>query len=129
MRKIVFARDWARIPEKTWSGTAWNLRNSLEKYYNIINVNLKAHCLRDYFAKIRLCKRDCSLANIKRNRNRFRNVNKIDLPIIQFDETFCRTNSYLFIDLCVDFLVKAAEQSSQFFKYSGFQKIPLENLK
>ena len=28
-KDIIYARDWAKIPEKTWSGTAWNLRQNL----------------------------------------------------------------------------------------------------
>ena len=128
-KDIIYARDWAKIPEKTWSGTAWNLRQNLMTYYNIIDIKLKAHCLRDYFAKVKLCKRDCSLTNIKNNRKRFLNkVKKINAPVFQFDETFSIKDSYLYIDLCVDYLVKLKSIDESTFNYSGFQKIPLVNL-
>ena len=45
MANLIFARDWDRIPEKTWSGTAYNLRKALEAQYNIIDCKLRKYSL------------------------------------------------------------------------------------
>lgn len=36
---LIYMCPWAKDKKKSWSGTHWNLRKSLEKHYNVIDVD------------------------------------------------------------------------------------------
>lgn len=123
-KELIFVRQWDKIPEKTWSGTPYHLRKALRKYYEITNIELKSHFLRDYLVKLKLLKNDCSNDNILRNRKHIKNkVIKSSNPIFQFAEISESKNSYIFIDLCVDFLFSLSKTNKELFIKSGFGNV------
>ena len=124
MNKLIYTIQWAKDPQKTWSGIGYNLRNALAKHFEIEDLKLQGHCFRDYFVKLRLLKPDCGLQTVKTNR--FKHSKKLDssIPVFQFDEAFLTPNSYLFCDLCVDFLYNLKSKNPAVFNYSGFQNNP-----
>lgn len=122
---IVFWQD-RNNKETTWSGTPLSLYNALCNYYNIVECDLSKLTFNSFARKVysRISNKTFALGEFKINsfyiNKVFSKYNRI--PAIRFEEGLSRDNvsSYIYQDLCVDYLDKMRRNDPELYAVSGF---------
>ena len=135
MTNVIFACLWYRDKKRTWSGTAWSLRQALDPYLKITDFTITDPCYRKVIRKLKKYKglaprpplRDClrlkKLCTARDARGRSK--------VFQFGDWPCgeRYASYLYQDLSVSAILRLRQQDPQAYRYCEYDKVPLKELK
>lgn len=138
-KKIIFCCPWERNRNRSWSGTHFNVYSSLMKYYNVKEIDIGDNrpytIIYKLLRKFKLVKNDMGIKKDihynKKINKMFKKLNVKNIPCIQFNEcpnNITNIDSYIYIDLCVDFLYEAAKNNSKLYKYCGIPNLTLEGL-
>ena len=135
--------QWDKNKENTWSGTTWNLRNALARRVPLQDVALVSPGKgpKTRYAAQSLVTLKGFKTNLNFNLSYLAAVDKQvreSLPrvseakterILQVGDLAEITDSYIYQDLSISYLLKCREQDPESFFSSGFQKIPEATLR
>ena len=132
--KLNFIVRWDKIKEKTWSGTSYSLFLSLQKFFNIHEIQLinipiwKKILLRIFIGK------DLGRYDLLKNRKDItRNLNISNQKNIVFQFTDIikdseNTNTFVYQDMSVSYIKYMYKRTPERIANSEFDNIPIENI-
>lgn len=128
--RIIYNRNQL---EWDWSGTVTNLKKSLRKYADIEEKNYVLSFSDKLIRKIRkkfFKYDDLNLSIIEKANKKLKNSKGI---FLNFDEFPIKHDSgnidtYIYQDLCVEYLLDILKNDKNLFEYSGFSAVPEEAL-
>ena len=129
MKKIVFACNWGKNPEKAWSGTSIGLYKELEKQYEIqrLDINPKTPLLLPLRCMEKLGLGRYDINYMKYYTKRFEHIyrGQENIKVFQFDEcpNVNWANSYVFQDLCVSFLLDIYTNRKELIPFCGLENL------
>lgn len=133
--KILYACEWNKNKESTWSGTTYSLLKALEKKAVVEEINLslglpikivnKILGIRIISGKITFVNTLNTFTSIffQKKIEKFDNKNKNDIIIQIGDYGKCKNSTYIYQDLSIDSLIYFKDKNPDYFKYSGYQNI------
>lgn len=126
--KLYYTIFWKKDKEKSWSGTAQSLRNSLQNYYDIVDFNKnppfilpfsekiyeRIHILTFYTLTMRLAELSFRIKYPSNQRK----------TVLSFDESPAgkSIDNYIYQDLCLEYIKSLSETDSELFELTNFQK-------
>lgn len=121
MKQLSYLVEWNKEKGKTWSGTNYSLFQALNHFYKVIDCPLipspvSERIIRKFFPKFW----NFGTNDIIRNRRKYNNIGG---KIIQFSEILedCdRRNTYIYQDLCIDYLCYLYSNDLETLDYSGY---------
>ena len=133
--KIIYACEWDKNKENTWSGTTYSLLNSIKNKAIVENLDLSLNFpikLVDKALGLRVINGKISFVNTlntfkgdffqKKVNNALKgNNNDVILQIGDYGK--CKNQSYIYQDLSVDSLIYFRSNYPELFKYSGYENI------
>lgn len=123
MEQLNFLVEWDKEKERSWSGTNYSLFKALEQFYQVNDCSLSPipmakRVIRKFIPKYW----DLGASDIVRNRQRFENV---EGKVLQFSEiledTYFRS-TFIYQDLCIDYLCYLYNNDLKTLDYSGYGK-------
>ena len=132
--KLLFVAEWYKDKKKTWSGTTYNLYESLGKYFDIEEISLNKNYLLKFISKI--FKIPCKIKSKsdmdyhKYKLGKFFIKNKNNLPSLVFSEYEINNyeNEYIFQDLSVSYLRYLYDNDKELFDITPFRKVDYKYL-
>ncbi|OIM22331.1 hypothetical protein ATX60_10035 [Oenococcus oeni] len=135
---MIYLAEWDEDKGTTWSGTTLSLMNSLQAQTKLKSLEIaKPNFIKKMFFFIsNLILRRNYLRNINfnfyflkcREKNIIHNIKNEDDNILQIGDLINYYNSSIYQDLSISSLLFIKEHDIKAFNYSGFQKIPIENI-
>ncbi|EMF0481152.1 MULTISPECIES: glycosyltransferase family 4 protein [Enterococcus] len=137
---MIFVANWDKNKKKTWSGTTYSLKESLEKTNQIKNIEVHQSSKLNKiifgaysFIKYGEFEKNMNfnwpfLNKVSKNINREIKDNKAEEFILQIGDLAEIEDSYIYQDLSVGFLLHVRKNDPEAFKYSNFQDIPIAKL-
>lgn len=129
MENLNFLINWGPHKEKTWSGTGLSIHNALCRHFNVIDRQIiPLTPLGKVVNKIYPSMNSMNRYIIKKNRRHFNNIEGL---VFQFEEILKDTTSrstFIYQDLCVDYLCHLFKENIKTFNISGFQKFKYDDL-
>lgn len=126
--KLYYTIFWESKREKTWSGTALSLKNSLQNYFDIVDFNKnppfilpfsekiyeRIHMLTFYTLTMKLAEMSFHIRYPSNQRK----------TILSFDEAPAGKNidNYIYQDLCLEYMKNLSETNPELFELTHFQK-------
>lgn len=129
MKKIGFAVAWDKKKDETWSGTPYSILNQLKTRYEVVEYDLALpKIIKFLFSKLSRIKKvitrddfnNLSAKLMSRKFNKKMKKEKTKFPIITFCELRHSKNidTYLYVDLTIDFLACMAASESNLLAYT-----------
>lgn len=138
LANVIFACLWYREKEKTWSGTAWSLRQAMDKYANIMDFTISDPIRRKVLRRLKKRKglvpkptlRDSLRLNKLRSTLDQQTKPGEKVKIFQFSDWPCGETyaSYLYQDLSVAAILWLREQDPEAYRYCEYDKVPVKKL-
>ena len=134
MNTLGFSCYWSVKKERTWSGIPYSLSKELCKDYNIKNIELNNFI--SFFGKLLIkigIKNNIDMeliSKVRKNQNKVLKSNDLSENdiIVQFAEIFNSKNTYIYIDMCVDYIKSLYDSDKDLYNISGFQKYNIDYL-
>lgn len=134
-RKVIFACQWNRKVNRTWSGTSYSIYQSLRKQFELSKFDIKESVFkkmkRNFFKilNINYCS-DFNLHTIRNNNIRFQKKYKNEsVEVFQFSECPKSLNSQnnIYIDLSISYLDFLRRENESLYQITEFEKIKIES--
>lgn len=138
MDSLFFLVEWNKTRERTWSGTPWGLYCSLQKHFEIIDIDTNAGKFERLISLVyrKISHRDgMGLLNIRYQRFRIKKMlrkNKGCSKALQFSETLPESPNiatYIYIDEDVNHVKLLYEEERETFKKSNFNYLDYSSIK
>ncbi|EOR24552.1 group 1 glycosyl transferase [Clostridium sartagoforme AAU1] len=138
--KIIYACEWNKNKETTWSGTTYSLLSSIKNKVRVEELDLSPSLPIKILNKIlglRIRNGNISFVNTLNTFNRYFFQKKINNALLNNNKDVvlqigdygkCKNQSYIYQDLSVDSLVYFRENFPELFKYSGYENISYKQL-
>lgn len=134
-KKLIFACRWDKIPEKSWSGSAYAVYKELEKRYTIERFDIKDNLrvkLFKLFRKMNFVHGEPSLFSMVKENNRKlkKRIGTEKVKVFQFSEFpwTQNTENYIYQDLSIEYILYMKKNYPQDYLYSGFNNIDIAEL-
>lgn len=129
MKNLNFIVNWGPEKGKAWSGTNLSIHNALSRYFNvvdqqIVSLTTLAKVANQLFPSIN----SMNGYVIRKNRRHFNNIQGF---VFQFEEILkdsANRRTFIYPDLCVDYLCHLFRDDLKTFNISGFQKYNYDDL-
>lgn len=133
--RIIYACEWNKNKETTWSGTTYSLLKSIQNKAVVENLDLSLSLpikLIDKALGIRIINGRISFINtlntfkayfFQKKINSKLKDNNVDVILQIGDYGKCKNNSYIYQDLSVDSLIYFRNNFPKLFNYSGYENI------
>lgn len=138
-QKLIYACPWKKDKIKSWSGTYWNLRQSLGRYYSVVDVDTGfSDNKRILSLSYKVLKKVCQVSGsstllpVKAQKALIERrlepaIRQAPYPMLQFEympSVENGRNQYLYIDLHYGYVKKMFEEEPGLFKVSGYSYLP-----
>lgn len=123
MNDLTFIVNWGTNKERALSGTNFSIYKALANHFNVVDHQLlQLSKLEKGVNKIFPSMNSMNKYVIQKNR---KSLNEIEGPVFQFEEILkdsINRNTFIYQDLCVDYLIHLYNNDLDTFNLSGFQK-------
>lgn len=121
MNKLNYIVEWGGNRLKAWSGTNNSLCAALSSHYDLKEYELKGDSIWTKLTNRFLHKKDLGLKKILFNRKQLDSLTGTTFQFVDILKTTPERPTYIYQDLCVNFLNNLRINKNPSFQYSGFQ--------
>lgn len=129
MKDLNFIVNWGKDKGKAWSGTNLSIHNALSCYFNVVDHQIiPLSSLAKVVNKLSPSLNSMNRLVIQKNKRHFNNIQGL---VFQFEEILkdsANRRTFIYQDLCVDYLCHLFMDDLKTFNISGFKKYKYDDL-
>lgn len=129
MDKLYYLVNWQKDKTRTWSGTCWGLFTSLQKYYDVEDIDAfpKDSVVFKILRRLKIVKSDMGLSNMLSAKNNLTPFlkDKGNINVFQFTDCIPASDSiksWVYKDLTLSYVKYMHDNLPEVFKMSGYQR-------